>query len=197
MNPRDILMHFSSPLRVLLLKFHKCPCLKLQILEAIVLINKVFPNYEIIIFCNGVNKLKSLFKFNDSWHSNTDTATDNNEVLMTLLTIVKNYISLFKALNWHLSKGILKDSLLMRTSITIWCFFFSLRPYGVKTSTKVGLQNCDFRSSSILRLFIQNTLDCLFRFIKYVLLRMAPLFSQNSTDFHLDLLRPQYCCFYV
>jgi hypothetical protein len=100
--------------------------LKFQILETVVVIDQVFPDDEIVVIGEGIEELVTFFEFNHCRDPYTDTATDNNEVFVALIPVVKNDFSLLVALYRHLPKSILEDPKLVSPCLAISLVIFSL-----------------------------------------------------------------------
>jgi len=147
-------LEMYPPVGVLCLQLHQDSRLKLQILDAVVVINHVLPDDKVKIVSYGLNKLVTLLILDHGWHAHTYTPPDYQEVFMPWIAIAEDDVPLCVALDVHLSQCILKDHLLVSTSLFVLLLIL-VTPYRLQDTTEEGLQHTDLRPSPIRRLFVE------------------------------------------
>ena len=93
--------------------------MKLQVLDAVVVINHELPDDKVKVVSDGLNQLVTLLVLHDGWHAHTDTPPDYQEVFMPGIPIVEDNVPLGVVLDDHLSECILEDDLLVSTSLFV------------------------------------------------------------------------------
>jgi len=142
------------PVGILCLQLHQGSRLELQVLDAVVVINHVLPDDKVKIVSNGLNELVTLLVLDHGWHAHTYTPPDYQEVFMPGIPIAEDDVPLAVALDIHLSESILKDHLLVSTSLLVLLLVL-VAPNGLQDTPEKGLQHTDLRPGSIRRLFVE------------------------------------------
>jgi hypothetical protein len=137
-------MDVCPPVGVLCLQLNQGSRLKLQVLDAVVVINHVLPDDKVKIFSDGLNELVTLMVLDYGRHTDTYTPPDYQEVFMPGIPIVEDDFSLGVALDYHLSECILQDSLLMGTALFVLLLIL-VSPYGLQrigARVKIHIKDC-------------------------------------------------------
>ena len=131
-------MDVRPPVGVLRLQLNQGSRLKLQVLDAVVVINHVLPDDEVKVVSDGLNELVTLLVLDHCRHTDANAPPYYQEVFMPWISIVEHDFPLGVALDDHLSECILQDSLLVSAALFVLLLIL-VSPDGLQDTTEEGL----------------------------------------------------------